>query len=138
MPRVIRLTAAEGRKLLKDQPRAHKYRAIPTVLDGQRFDSAGEAQRYAALKLQQRANLIRALATQVEFELHACDLATGELAVIGLFVADFNYIEVATGLRVVEDFKGMATLPLARWKMRHMKAEYGITVIEHRAPRRRR
>lgn len=118
---------------VKDSP--SKYHAQQTTLDGVRFDSRGESVRYAWLKLQARIGEIRNLTRQTEFTLHVCNLATGELTAIGNYRCDFDYIVAATGLRVVEDWKGMETLPLAKWKIKHLFAEYGIVVREERAKR---
>lgn len=129
---ITRVSVTEGRKLLQTASARQKYHAQPTTVDGLHFDSRGESERYGILKILQRAKQIRDLAHHVRFTLHACDLATGELTAIGDYECDFSYIVVATNEPVVEDWKGMATLPMAKWKMRHLKAEYGITVQEVR------
>lgn len=104
----------------------HKYGAKPTVVDGQRFASKAEAAEWARLELQRRAGLIVALETQPAFELHA---PNGE--VIGKYVADFRVTNRDGEVRIL-DVKGMQTLPLAKWKQRHLKAEYGFVVEEIR------
>lgn len=140
---VLHLSSSDARRLLKRvsgqvasvldaMPKGHKYYATRTILDGEAFHSQGEATRYAWLKLRQRLGEIRGLARTTAFELHGCNLLTGELVVIGEYQCDFDYIDTKTGERVVEDWKGGETLPIAKWKMRHLKAEYGITVLENR------
>ena len=98
-----------------------KYRAQKTTLDGIAFDSKGEAQRYAMLKLEQRAGLISDLELQPEFEFKI----NGEK--ICKYKADFRYVR--DGETVVEDFKGMKT-PLYRIKAKMFRATYGFAVTE--------
>lgn len=106
-----------------------KYHARKTTVDGITFDSKRESQRYAELRLLEKAGAIHKLECQPAFELHA---PGGE--VLGWFIADFRYTtyEQEAYQAIVEDCKGMATLPLAKWKQKHLRAEYGITVREIR------
>ena len=85
-----------------------KYRAIPTVLDGIRFASKGEARRYAELRLLERAGEISCLTLQPSFVLQEkfTDAAGVKHRAIK-YVGDFKYLE--NGRTVVEDFKGMET-----------------------------
>lgn len=101
-----------------------KYNAVPTEVDGIRFDSKKEAKRYQDLKLLQRAGEISNL---------VCDKAilTWKLAVNGFpvckYEADFSYIE--KGHAVIEDCKGMKTA-MYRLKKKLMFAIYGIQIRE--------
>lgn len=97
------------------------------MADGRRFDSGAEYRYYTWLKLCERAGEVADLECQPSWELHA---PNGE--VIGRFVADFKCRIVRDGEVKVFDVKGMKTLPLARWKQKHLRAEYGITVTEIR------
>lgn len=82
-----------------------KYSAKKTVLDGIEFDSRKEANRYAELKVMERAGLIRGLKCQEEFELiPRCGKERP-----AKYHADFSYIIAATGEKVVEDVKSRAT-----------------------------
>lgn len=129
----MRLTPAEAAQLgIHVPPTAHKYRAQPQVIDGVRFASKAEGLHYGRLKLRERAGDIRNLELQPRYPLHAINIVTGELIVIGEYRADFCYVLCSTGALVVEDVKGMATLPLATWKIKHLKAEYGIEVMQIR------
>lgn len=102
-----------------------KYRNTPTVLDGIRFDSKGEAQRWAFLKTLERAGQIARLARQVEYVLNAPTLDGGWTEpIIGKYVADFEYWVLKTATTVTEDFKGVST-PLFKWKRKHWEAQYG-------------
>ena len=99
-----------------------KYGAVRT--DG--FASKREAYRYRELRLLERSGIITDLECQVVFELHA-PAATGTLARVGRYIADFTYIE--NGRKVVEDAKGVRT-PLYQWKRRHFEIQYGMPITE--------
>ena len=98
-----------------------KYGARPVVVDGIRFHSTKEANRYLDLRLLEKAGEIKLLELQPRFILSV------HLNNIGAYVGDFSYYETASGNRVVEDVKGYDT-PLSRWKRKHVAAQYGITV----------
>jgi hypothetical protein len=122
------ITIEEARAMKK---KPHKYRALPTTVDGIRFPSKGQAERYRELKLLERAGLIFNLRCEV-----ACPLyATQYLNKIGDYVADFIYFEGDDV--VVEDFKGFRT-PLYRWKKKHFEAQYGIKIRETSARKKRK
>ena len=106
-----------------------KYRNVPTTMDGIRFDSKREAQRYQALTVAARSGRIKDLERQVRFDLHA---PNGDR--IGCYVADFTYRLVAPGLAsdgqlFVEDAKGVRT-PLYKWKKRHTESEHNVKILE--------
>lgn len=103
-----------------------KYHAVPTIVDGVRFHSKGEAARWGQLRLLERAGKIRGLARQLVFPLHVA--REGRVVTIGKYIADFAYTENVPGDPLVfEDFKGMDT-PLSKWKRKHCEAEYGIPI----------
>ena len=106
-----------------------KYRAIPTTIDNIRFASKAESRRYQELKLLIRAEQITDLVLQPAFVLHVVNHLTGEVFVIGRYIADFSY--VCDGHKVVEDVKGMMT-PVYRLKKKFVEAEYGIRITEIR------
>ena len=109
--------------------RVSKYRAIPTTIDGIRFASRAEGRRYQELRMLIKAGQITDLVLQPAFVLHVVNPATGEITVIGRYLADFQY-DTPQG-RVVEDVKGMLT-PVYRLKKKHVEAEYGIQITEIR------
>lgn len=129
--RVERVSTAEGRALLAAKKPRHKYHAKPTTLDGHRFDSQKEADRWGELGYLVRAEKIANLQHHVVFELHAPTMnADGEvigLAVIARYEADFVYQE--RGRVVVEDTKGVRTA-MYRLKRRWMAVEYGTVIRE--------
>lgn len=113
------------------RPRS-KYKAVPTVIDGIRFDSKKEAKRYAELRLLEKANEIWDLRLQPEFPLMVPGVGNGgpyERVCVGKYVADFQYLLPPRGVLVVEDVKGFKT-PLYRWKKKHVEAQYGIQIRE--------
>jgi Protein of unknown function (DUF1064) len=116
----VQLLAEQARL---QSPRRHKFNAMPTEVDGVRFDSKREARRWAELQLLERAGQIHHLERQVAYPLHA-----GAQQPIGAYVSDFSYVS-AEGRLVVEDAKGIRT-PLYRWKKKHLAAEYGIAIVE--------
>lgn len=91
--------------------RQHKYRAKQTILNGHKFPSKKEAERYQQLLLLARAGQITELEIQPRFEL-----------VAGIsYVADFRYKE---GDKVViEDTKGYQT-PEFRLKLKLFRHFY--------------
>ena len=106
-----------------------KYRAIPTVVDGIRFASKKEANRYQELKILASAKKILALETNKA-------KLRWPLTVNGLkictYEADFGYVDPMKGERgelIIEDVKGMKT-PVYRIKKRLMKAIHGIDIQE--------
>jgi len=102
-----------------------KYKNTPTVLDGIRFDSKKEAERYAELKLLERGGIIKDLRTQVRFEL----IPKNKNGRAVYYVCDFTYTE--NGVLVVEDVKSQPTkTPVYRLKKRLMKEVYGIDIKE--------
>jgi hypothetical protein len=110
-------------------PAGSKYRAETVIVDGIRFDSKHEARRWAQLQLLVRAGVIRDLKRQVAIMLEGRDgpvlTRTGKHMRLTL---DFSYIEVATGLQVFEDPKGM---PTRDYEVRRaIAAAQGVTVIE--------
>ena len=119
------LDAAEYVALLAKQERPSKYRAKPTEVDGITFASKGEAHRYRQLCLRVRAGEIRDLELQPRYPLVVNGVN------VGTYVADFRYVETATGETVTEDFKGVRT-PVFRLKSKLVRALYGVDVVEVR------
>ena len=99
-----------------------KYHAVPTVVDGIRFASKGEAGRYKELKLMERSGTIACLELQPRYPLVVNGVKVGE------YRADFRYTEIGAGV-IVEDFKGVRT-PVYRLKRLLVRALYGIEIRE--------
>lgn len=103
--------------------RANKYGARKVEIDGYKFDSMAEGERYKHLSAIKCSGLIDELKPHPKYKLHVNGVK------IGTYTPDFQYR--IDGELVVEDVKGRATLtPLYRWKKKHMLAEHDIKVHE--------
>lgn len=111
----------DGEQLRALVRKPHKYRAEPVVIEGLRFGSRKEGERWQTLRYAEGAGLIRNLRRQVRFP-----LCVGPVR-IGFYVADFVYEQ--GGAEVVEDCKGMR-LPLYTWKKKHFEAQYQREIRE--------
>ena len=78
-----------------------------TRLDGHVFDSAGEAKRYATLRMLERGNVVRNLECHPKYPMHINGKKLGR----GYMILDFRYELLQDGLWVpiIEDFKGIDT-----------------------------
>lgn len=99
-----------------------KYKNRIVELDGHKFDSQREANRYCELKQLLRAGEITDLKLQVPFECRS------EGVLIETYIADFTYLDRA-GNSVVEDAKGCITATYRR-KRRWMRELLGIVIQE--------
>ncbi|MDU2024506.1 MAG: DUF1064 domain-containing protein [Finegoldia magna] len=89
--------------------RYSKFNAKKTVIDGIKFDSKREAERYCELKLLEKAKEIRNLELQPRFLLQdKFKDKQGKTHRKIEYVADFLYID-KQGRNVVEDVKGVLT-----------------------------
>ena len=107
----------------------HKYNAKACVIDGIRFASQKEGQRYQELKLLEKAGQIHRIELQPRFPLSVKNQDHAGSVFIGAYRGDFSYYVKATHQRVVEDVKGYKT-PLYRWKKKHVEAQYGVSIVE--------
>lgn len=99
-----------------------KYRAIPTTIDGIRFDSKGEARRYGMLRLMERAGEISDLTLQPSFVLQEAFTDSNNVKQRAItYRADFQYTE--KGRTVIEDYKGIET-PVFKMKAKMFRAKY--------------
>lgn len=93
------------------------------MIDGRRFASKREADRYMQLSLLQKAGAITDLECQPRYRLEV----RGSL--IATYVADFRYRR--DGATVVEDVKSPPTrTPVYRMKVKLLQALHGICVVE--------
>lgn len=112
--------------ILRAPPR--KYGNEPVTLDGHKFDSKWEMQRYLELRNQVTAGAITDLKLQQPFGL---DVWTPSGPVrIGAYLADFTFWRV--DVFVIEDTKSPATRreKLYLWKKAHLEAQYGFKIVE--------
>jgi hypothetical protein len=105
-----------------------KYRNVKTVVDGVKFDSKREAERYQQLKLWVRAGGIVDLNLQVPFILAPSVVIDGRKRPALKYIADFTYIDCISRQMVIEDVKGRITEGY-RIK-RHLMAVKGYTITE--------
>lgn len=82
----------------------NKYRNVKVVYDGIKFDSKREANRYAELKMLEKAGQIKNLRLQVKFEI--CPKKNGNHRA-RYYIADFTYEE--NGQKICEDVKSWIT-----------------------------
>jgi hypothetical protein len=102
----------------------HKYGAKATKVDGIRFASKFESERYGYLKSLERAGVIRSLQLQPRYKL------TVNGVLICTYVADFSYEREGTDgswTSIVEDAKGVET-PEFKLKKKLMQAVLGIEI----------
>lgn len=102
----------------------HKYGAKPTTVDGIRFASKFESERYGYLKSLERAGVVRSLQLQPRYKL----AVNGVL--ICTYVADFSYErekQDGTWEPIVEDAKGVET-PEFKLKKKLMQAVLSIEI----------
>lgn len=105
-----------------------KYGNRKVALDGMKFDSAHEANRYQQLKLLERAGRIANLRSQVPFELIPAQRVDGKVVERNVkYIADFTYTK--DGRLIVEDAKGFRT---AEYKLKRKLMLYfhGIRIQE--------
>lgn len=106
-----------------------KYNSKKTVVDGQKFDSEKEANRYQELLLLKRVGAIKNLSRQVKFVLIPSQRDENGKVVERecSYKADFKYEE--DGKTVVEDVKGYRTKEYII-KRKLMLYQYGIRIRE--------
>lgn len=110
----------------------NKYRNEPTEVNGIRFQSKKEAERYIELKYMERAHLISDLQLQRVFTLIGAqrDKAGKIIERPCKYIADFAYKD-QTGKLIVEDAKSSATrTDVYKIKRKLMLSIYGIRIQE--------
>ena len=116
----------------------NKYFAKSTTVNGKRFDSKKEAERWQELTLLERAHVIQDLQRQKKFVLVPAQYDTSGKKKKLLerevsYYADFFYREVESGKIVVEDVKGYKegqAYALYKIKRKLMLHVYGIRIKE--------
>ena len=105
-----------------------KYKNKKTVVDGIKFDSKKEANRYIELKLREKSGMIEKLRLQVKFVLIPKQEGERECS----YIADFVYKDKETGKTIVEDVKSSPRYKtdVYRIKKKLMLFVYNIKVKE--------
>ncbi len=114
-------------------PKPSKMRNIWTIVDGIKFQSKKEANRYQELKLLEKAGEIIHLEWQVKYPLNAETLWSITCAEICSYKLDFQYLDTKKHEWHYEDVKGRKAGPayqLFKLKKKWMKAQYGIEITE--------
>jgi len=124
----MRWSVQEWREFQKSgkiaKPKANKYGAKKTVIDGITFDSKKEAARYQTLRMMLAAGKISDLKVHHPFSLYVRNVRCGT------YEADFVYFD-QDGKLVVEDVKSSATrTALYRFKRKVFTAIHGIEISE--------
>lgn len=101
-----------------------KYHNKKTVIDGIKFDSKLEAERYTQLKMMERAGLIRNLELQPEYELIPSFRKNGKTWRKTAYKADFRYILVENDITIIEDVKGSTAVITDVFRLKQKLFEY--------------
>jgi hypothetical protein len=101
-----------------------KYHNTKTVLDGIKFDSKLEAERYAQLKMMERAGVIRGLELQPSFELLPSFRKNGKTWRKTVYKADFRYILCDGDRIIIEDVKGSTGVITDVFRLKQKLFEY--------------
>ena len=101
-----------------------KYHNKKTVADGIKFDSKLEAERYAQLKMLERAGVIRDLELQPEYELIPSFRKNGKTWRRTVYKADFRYILAEGDRIIIEDVKGSTALITDVFRLKQKVFEY--------------
>lgn len=101
-----------------------KYRNKKTVADGIKFDSRLEAERYAQLKMMERAGVIRDLELQPEYELIPSFRKDGKTWRRTVYKADFRYILAEDDRIIIEDVKGSTAVITDVFRLKQKLFEY--------------
>ena len=103
--------------------RRSKFNNRKVMLQGVTFDSKAEAAHYLRLKALLEEGRIAELEIHPRFELHLNGYR------ICRYHADFSFVAVSTGQRIVQDVKGYRTA-VYRLKKRLFRAIYGFDIQE--------
>lgn len=101
-----------------------KYHNTKTVADGIKFDSKLEAERYAQLKIMERAGVIRNLELQPEYELIPSFRKNGKTWRKTVYKADFRYILCEDDRIIIEDVKGSTAVITDVFRLKQKLFEY--------------
>lgn len=101
-----------------------KYHNAKTVADGIKFDSKLEAERYAQLKMMERAGVIRGLELQPSFELIPSFRKNNKTWRRTVYKADFRYILAENDKTIIEDVKGSTAVITDVFRLKQKLFEY--------------
>ena len=101
-----------------------KYHNKKTFIYGIKFDSKLEAERYAQLKILERAGVIRDLELQPEYELIPLFRKNGKTWRKTMYKADFRYILAEDDKTIIEDVKGSTAVITDVFRLKQKLFEY--------------
>ena len=101
-----------------------KYHNKKTFIDGIKFDSKLEAERYTQLKMMERAGVIRDLEIQPEYELIPSFRKNGKTWRKTVYKADFRYILAENDKTIIEDVKGSISVITDVFRLKQKLFEY--------------
>lgn len=101
-----------------------KYYNKKTFIDGIKFDSKLEAERYAQLKMMECAGVIRDLELQPEYELIPSFRKNGKTWRRTVYKADFRYILCEDDSYIIEDVKGSISVITDVFRLKQKLFEY--------------
>ena len=101
-----------------------KYHNAKTIVDGIKFDSRLEAERYAQLKILERAGVIRDLELHPEYELIPLFRKNGRTWRRAVYKADFRYILCEDDRIIIEDVKGSTAMITDVFRLKQKLFEY--------------
>ena len=101
-----------------------KYHNKKTFIDGIKFDSKLEAERYAQLKMMECAGVIRDLELQPEYELIPLFRKNGKTWRRTVYKADFRYISCEDDSYIIEDVKGSISVITDVFRLKQKLFEY--------------
>lgn len=109
-----------------------KYGNIKVEIDGEKFDSRHEANRWCELKYLERIGMIHDLRRQVPYELIPAQRIDGKVVERACkYIADFVYYDTCKAKTIVEDAKSPATRTDSyRIKKKLMLERHGIQIVE--------
>jgi len=125
--------------MARNRPR--KFRNEPTIVDGHKFDSKREANRFTELLVLERAGEIANIELQPKFPLQVLRMIDGTPTHVDIKIrskgfpngrrcsyrADFRFQCLRTGKQIVEDVKGFDD-DRARFKRAVVEAVFGIEI----------
>lgn len=101
-----------------------KYHNKKIVIDGIKFDSKLEAERYGQLKMMERAGVIRELELQPSFDLLPSFRKNGKTWRKTVYKADFRYILAKDDRIIIEDVKGSTAVITDVFRLKQKLFEY--------------
>ena len=123
MMKIPRNAKSFGGRLVIGGPAPSKYRAKKTTVDGIRFDSIREAERYISLRHLLKQGEIKDLRLQVPYPIEVNGIK------VCVYKSDFTYFDVTAGREIIEDVKGYRT-KIFILKQKLMRACLGLEVVE--------